>query len=167
MDGDGPGSAGHSRHMGLVLAGKDAVAIDAVLASLVSLDSETVPTTRIAAKKGLGISDLAKIEILGEDLEKSRISNFRLPKTNLLNKIPKIIFDAVAPFVYFRPAIKSAACKQCTVCAVNCPEKAIQMTKKGAKIDYRKCILCFCCHETCPYQAIYLKSSLLMKIMGM
>jgi formate hydrogenlyase subunit 6/NADH:ubiquinone oxidoreductase subunit I len=30
------------------------------------------------------------------------------------------------------------------------------MDKRHPLIDYEKCIMCYCCHELCPNDAIYL-----------
>ncbi len=66
---DGPGPAGGApRPVGLVLAGRDAVAVDAVAQSLVGFGPEDVATTVIAARRGLGRADLRSIEIAGESL---------------------------------------------------------------------------------------------------
>ena len=39
--------------------------------------------------------------------------------------------------------------------------------KKGIQINYRKCIACFCCQESCPAAAIGVKKSLLAKLIGL
>jgi uncharacterized protein (DUF362 family) len=56
----------------ILLAGRDAVAVEAVGARLVGLDPLKMPVILEAMKRGLGEGDLSKIEVLGartEDLE--------------------------------------------------------------------------------------------------
>jgi formate hydrogenlyase subunit 6/NADH:ubiquinone oxidoreductase subunit I len=38
--------------------------------------------------------------------------------------------------------------------------------KKYAQIDRETCIRCYCCHETCPQNAIELKASLLYRFVN-
>jgi uncharacterized Fe-S center protein len=51
------------------------------------------------------------------------------------------------------PRISSIKCKACKVCAIRCPENAIDVAKK-AKIDKNKCVGCASCMAACPYNAI-------------
>jgi len=54
--------------MNLVLAGKDLVAVDAVCADLIGYEPREILLTVNAAARDLGVMDLAKIEIKGEEL---------------------------------------------------------------------------------------------------
>jgi uncharacterized protein (DUF362 family) len=54
--------------MGLILASRDAVALDAVAGAVAGLTLEDVDTTRIAGEAGLGEADLSRIEVLGETI---------------------------------------------------------------------------------------------------
>lgn len=56
--------------MGLIIAGKDTVAVDAVGGTMMGFEAEEVPITVLAAKRGLGIMDMRDIEVVGEGLEK-------------------------------------------------------------------------------------------------
>jgi len=58
--------------MGLVLASRDAVALDAVAGAVAGLGLEEVDTTRLAGEAGLGVADLAQIEVLGESIASVR-----------------------------------------------------------------------------------------------
>jgi uncharacterized protein (DUF362 family) len=55
--------------MDLILAGRDAVAVDAVGGYVTGFESHEVPITLEAAKRGLGVRDRRDIEVLGESIE--------------------------------------------------------------------------------------------------
>ena len=61
----------------LLIVGRDAVAVDAVGSAIVGRDPLDSPSIVEAAKRGLGQSDLKKIEVLGEPLKSVKV---RLPK---------------------------------------------------------------------------------------
>ena len=58
--------------MGLIMASKDAVALDAVAGAVMGLDPSEVDTTRIAGEAGLGEASLSEIEVVGETIESVR-----------------------------------------------------------------------------------------------
>jgi len=66
MQGLGP-SAGHVKHLGAVLVGVDAFATDAVACALMGRRAEDVPHLRLGAEQGLGVIDLAQIEVSPAD----------------------------------------------------------------------------------------------------
>jgi len=63
---------GRPVEMGLILASRDAVALDAVAGAVMGLEPGEVDTTRIAGEAGLGEADLGKIEVVGESIEAVR-----------------------------------------------------------------------------------------------
>jgi uncharacterized protein (DUF362 family) len=63
---------GRPVEMGLILASRDAVALDAVAGAVMGLDPGEVDTTRLAGEAGVGEDDLVKIEVLGESIESVR-----------------------------------------------------------------------------------------------
>lgn len=63
---------GRPVEMGLIVAGGDVVAVDAVASAVIGLDPMEVDTTRIAHEQRLGIADLSSIEVLGESVESVR-----------------------------------------------------------------------------------------------
>ncbi len=156
MEGPGP-SAGPLRKVGLILAGTDPVAVDAVAAAVVGLDPRRVPTTRLAAERGLGVADLRHIEVVGTPLAEARVTGFRLPASSgLLRHVPPALTRAALSFVVTRPAFDATRCTRCGVCAKNCPLEALRVGPEVAvpELDDGKCIGCFCCHELCPNQAV-------------
>jgi len=55
--------------VGLILAGDDCVAVDAVCTTIMGLDPQRVDHLFLAERAGLGTADLGRIDILGERLE--------------------------------------------------------------------------------------------------
>jgi len=70
--GEGHESSGNPVEMNLVIAGIDPVAVDAVGAAVMGIEPNDVRHLVLAEKKGLGTSNLEKITILGEPIEKVR-----------------------------------------------------------------------------------------------
>ncbi len=52
--------------MGLVLAGRDLVAVDAIAGRVMGFAPDEVPITKAAAERGLGIMDESRIRVVGE-----------------------------------------------------------------------------------------------------
>ena len=63
LEGDGPGTKGIQRKLGLILAGTDGIAVDTVAAMLINLSPESILTNRIGQEIGLGETDPQNIEI--------------------------------------------------------------------------------------------------------
>jgi uncharacterized protein (DUF362 family) len=88
MEGDGPNlPPGKAKPLGLLIVGKDGVAVDAVCAKIMGLDPYNVRHLRLASEQGLGIIDLNKIEVRGEEL-KDVVTEFELPSTFKNQQIP-------------------------------------------------------------------------------
>lgn len=165
MEGGGP-AAGVLRQAGLILAGNDCVACDAVFAVLIGLAPLDIETTREAYKRKLGEADLSSISILGMDLKDAKLRDFKLPGTSVLVRIPKPIVRLLTGMIKFRPKIDDAICEKCRICEKSCPAGCIMVEEKGSNIDYNKCVSCFCCFELCPYKAISIERSLLARLLG-
>ncbi len=163
MEGNGPVSD-DLRNIGLILASTDAVALDTIVQAIVGLKPFDVPTTAAAVKRGLGIGDLGRIEVVGEPLEEVVMDDFRLPSNAVVRRIPKPILALIARGVMVKPTVDKGKCTQCQSCLKNCPVEAISMEGDYPRIDYRRCILCLCCYELCPQDAVRLRRSLLAKL---
>jgi uncharacterized protein (DUF362 family) len=55
--------------LGLVLAGRNLVAVDAVASRIMGFQAEEVPITKAAAARGLGPLDTGQIEVVGEQVD--------------------------------------------------------------------------------------------------
>jgi len=93
---------------GLMLAGSDSVAIDAVAAKLMGFDPMSIDYIRLAHESGLGVGDPQQIDIIGEDISGMNFQfsvgdNFASRFGDLfwfspLKKIQKMLFHT--PIVY-------------------------------------------------------------------
>lgn len=80
MEGDGPNlPPGKTKPLGLVLGGRDPVAVDAVAAAIMGIDAREVKHVVKAEERGLGTADLTRIEVLGERIEGVK-TKFELPR---------------------------------------------------------------------------------------
>lgn len=167
MEGDGPGTSGKLRNLGLLLAGSDCVALDVILAAIMGINPLSVSTTREARCRGLGIADIDSIEVLGVKLKDAAEKPFLLPQSSRFKKMPASVVSLVKRFVTLRPYVIHNACTRCQACVDACPTKVIGMKNGSIAFDYSGCISCFCCQETCPASAIKVKKSILAKIIGL
>jgi len=164
MEGNGP-NLGNPRHLGLIFAGVDCVALDAVITEVVSLPVEEVVTTKIALEKGLGMGDLKEIEILGQKIEDVKVREFRTPKgfspdQFIINVLTALFRQSMTPRPFWIPD----KCKACETCEKACPPKAIHLEKRKINIDYKTCIRCFCCSEICQEEAMDIEEGFLLKL---
>jgi len=165
MEGDGP-SGGRPRAVGAVLAGEDAVAVDAVAVSMMGYRAGAVPTLRIAEERGLGPSRLEDIEVVGEAPSSFDTGGFALPNTKFMNLIPDALVRALEPWVWVCPEMSAEwGCRgeACGLCVRSCPVSAIAMTARGPVVDRKACIECLCCHEVCPEHAVRVRFSWLAR----
>jgi len=157
MEGPGP-SAGSPRSLGLVIAGGDAVAVDAVAQVVTGFGPADVVTTVEASRRGLGISDAASLEVLGTPLKDVTLRNFKkatIPVSVLERGIPAALYGFISGQLVLVPEIAAAACTGCGECARVCPRGAVAWKPGGgARILKPACIQCLCCHEVCPSNAI-------------
>ncbi len=80
MEGQGP-HAGTPIEMGLIVAGEDTVAVDAVCCHIMGFDPMEIPAVRIAGTEGQGEIDLDKMEHVGVDPNSVR-KIFKRPNDN-------------------------------------------------------------------------------------
>jgi len=168
MEGDGPGTSGKLRDLGLLLAGADCAALDSVMAKIIGIEPLDVLTNKIAAERGLGLADLNSIEMYGEKLNELKVRPFLLPSSSWLrSNVPKPVTKLIKSLIKHYPGSIQKNCTQCASCIKMCPNECITMRECGITFDYKKCIGCFCCQEACPAKAIKVKSSLLARILGL
>lgn len=143
MEGNGPASK-DLVNLGKILAGVDSVAVDTVVAHMMGF-TEQPRTIKLAAEKGFGTNDLAKITIHGE---LAVIPGFKLP-----NAGPGVSMESVTAL---RPKVNNELCTLCETCIEHCPNEALTLDGYPT-VDPEKCITCYCCQELCPQKAIELR----------
>jgi len=159
MEGEGP-SAGRPRVVGLVLAGADGVAVDAVVTKIVGYDPAEVFTTAHAGDREIGVADVHRIDVVGELIHDVAVVDFR-PSAAALNlfrrKIPSLLYAVFQDQLVLIPEVLSDVCAACQECVRICPRGAVRLAGRAARVDEEECIHCLCCHEACPHRAIRLK----------
>ena len=142
MEGNGPGG-GDPRRLGLIMAGKDPVALDTAVCRIVGLPPSTLPTVQAAQQRGLGQAEHGPITVRGEPIEAVMMRDFRVPKRHDLQwNLPGFMKRPLKRIVVPKTAINPSLCKACGTCIAVCPAKAIVVRNTCAKIDYGKCIRC-------------------------
>lgn len=165
MEGNGP-TGGTPRQIGAVLASASPFDLDIVAASLIGLEQEQVPTLHQAYLRGLGLSSADEAEVVGENPEKFRVTDFQMPDhidprlMSRLGPLGQALSGILRPKVRF----SRERCVGCQACYRNCPAHAITMKDRFPTVNYKECIRCYCCQELCPRNAISVHESGIMKL---
>ena len=164
MEGKGPGF-GESRHLGLIIAGTDAVSVDAVIAKVLRVNPEQFPTWKVALNEQYGTARLNDIEVLGKSINEVRIDDFQYPpKFTEIKGFLKIFMGFLKVHLTTHPFIDTTRCEKCNNCIEACPLKCIAALEEGYVMNSKDCIQCLCCMEVCPHAAIDLKEGSLLKL---
>jgi len=75
--------------LGLVFCGKDIIAVDSVASYTIGINPDNVRLIELGKKAGLGESDIAKIQITGENVEENRV-RFELPEEAMARRFPDL-----------------------------------------------------------------------------
>jgi uncharacterized protein (DUF362 family)/Pyruvate/2-oxoacid:ferredoxin oxidoreductase delta subunit len=163
MDGNGP-THGRARPLGKLIAGRDGLAVDAVLTRMMGLDPMQVRLFQKAAereeqgKKPLGRFRPEEMRVMdgeGRPTEVEPIPDFLLPSTIgvSIQEQAEILVDLGS----LTPVVDEDLCVMCGDCAENCPPEAITLDPYPV-VDASKCISCFCCAELCTEGAVEVPS---------
>lgn len=155
MEGNGP-AHGHPRPVGVLLASRDAVALDAVVCSALAISPRSVPMIRMAADRGLGRMEEPEIDRVGSGADQLWKARLRPSLSRYIRHIPEWAYALTPHLLRLRPGIREAMCVRCGTCAAICPRKAIREegSERFPRISQSDCIGCFCCLESCPRSAI-------------
>ena len=167
MEGEGPAD-GKLRRVGVVLASRDAVALDAVATKIIGGNPLDIYTTRYCNERGLGTGNLDNIEVVGERLEDVAVPDFRLPASAfslLRGRVPGFLRRFLQGQLTVKPWVIERQCTLCLACEKVCPTGAITMSDRTAEIDHDVCIGCMCCHEVCRFHAITPRRPVIGRIM--
>ena len=167
MEGNGPHN-GSPRHIGLLLASSNPLALDVVATEIIGMKREQNPLLMEAAKRGWTPTRLEEIDLIGIEKKALRVPDFRLPAT-VLGSAGSVALRLFAPIFKHafsvRPQIIADKCVGCGVCRDACPVQVITIEQRVAQIRHRDCIRCYCCHEMCPHDAIALQGGVLYRLL--
>jgi uncharacterized protein (DUF362 family)/NAD-dependent dihydropyrimidine dehydrogenase PreA subunit len=166
MEGNGPGS-GDPRHVGLLLAGANPLAVDVIAAELAAIPKKLLFVEREAERLGLSGADRSSIELCGVAQESLQIEPFRLPPlTDVDFGLPRFISNRLRNLLTTRPVQLPERCVLCGICVKGCPPRVIRIEGRKLVFDYDRCIRCFCCRELCPEAALDVRKGALLKLFG-
>jgi uncharacterized protein (DUF362 family)/Pyruvate/2-oxoacid:ferredoxin oxidoreductase delta subunit len=162
MEGPGP-SAGYPRHIGLVLASSNLLALDAAACEIVGYPPQEIPVNREALSRGIWLKAFSEIEYPLLSPAEWRLPDFeKIPLKKSGGQLTELIlprsFRKFRERLTPRPEIDRTICLRCGDCTRICGSKAMEFrgegTDKRIVINYSTCIRCYCCHEICPVKAI-------------
>lgn len=149
LEGEGPGASGNPIKSEVIIAGRNAFAVDIIATEFMGLKHEEVYTNLFS---GIRLED---IEVSGNG--KGRRADFK--------KAVAAEFPIFILFTKLMPKEKISfdynKCKKCGICGSKCPVNAINF-KPEPECNHKKCIKCLCCIEVCPEGAISLKKHFLI-----
>lgn len=164
LEGDGPGTGGRPRQLGVLVAGVDAVTVDAACCRIVGMDPASVPVLTAAKQRGLWSGDAFEFETLGIPLAELAVADFLQPGAHTgIGLGTGTMLDVPLKWLLERchrmPRPKPGRCTVCAACERACPRRAITLDRgaKVARVEDSLCIRCYCCHEMCPSAAIDLE----------
>ena len=174
MEGEGPGSAGEPRHVGLLMAARSPLALDVVAGEIIGLKRENNPILMEAEKRGLFPHCIQEVEVIGGDITDLRIPDYKLPASifdgtglGALSWWQKALIPLIKTGMTLKPLVVRKKCTACGVCSEACPVKAVTIIdEKYAQINDKNCIRCYCCHEMCQANAIKLHKNLLYRVVN-
>ena len=145
MEGDGP-IDGNPVDIGLLFASNDSVALDLSVCKILDINPEIIPILKQAKTRNMYPEKINYPLLTPEEV---KFKDFKLPESGTI-----LLTGRKEPSRYPHMTDRCTACGECVQV---CPRNAIKIRDKRARVDYEKCIKCYCCHETCRYSAIELK----------
>lgn len=158
MEGAGPQN-GQPKHLGLLLASTNCVALDVVTAQIIGYDPLDIPILANALQRGIQLNNIADIERDGGEIKDLKVKNFK-----------RIAIERKYNFIYMgvrfehlrrrfdrRPVFDHERCILCKKCVQMCKAEALKVKNDRIEIHDPNCIRCYCCHEVCPVSAIDIK----------
>jgi len=154
MEGNGPGTGGKPRHIGVLMGSANAVSLDMAVCEMLG----AAPLATNEAARRLGLSE--EYEAVGK---MPQVGGFVFPRTSNIVFGPAFTGDILRRHLTSRPVSDQTSCRLCNECINICPAKAIENDGSRLDFDYDKCIRCYCCIEVCPHAAIKVHEPLVRK----
>jgi uncharacterized protein (DUF362 family)/Pyruvate/2-oxoacid:ferredoxin oxidoreductase delta subunit len=155
IEGDGPSTAGQTKHAGMILASTDAISLDRVAVEAVSLNHRDFHMNKIAGERGYGESDIDKIAIVGDPITAFTGTRFKAPENQYNSFIFKMLkVRRLRNVLLEHPVVIPDSCIRCGECVKICPPKVMTIRQVYPAADRSGCIRCWCCMEVCPQNAI-------------
>ncbi|MDO9548510.1 MAG: DUF362 domain-containing protein, partial [Candidatus Marinimicrobia bacterium] len=120
MEGNGPGS-GDPVDTGCLLFSKDPVAMDTVACLIMNIQPDRVLTNKIGAEAGLGICDINRIRIVGDDWHQFVKKDFNIFRGPQIETGSSWKFRLARKILTSKPVIDPKLCRKCNVCVEQCP----------------------------------------------
>lgn len=165
MDGitcvEGTAAKGNPKNIGVLLASKNAFALDTVAETIIGFKPENLPIPSEAIARGIPGNTLSEIQILGDSLESLKVEYH--PPNTVSSKMMKKLHGWFMGLT--KQKVNPEICIKCGVCAKCCPVQAITLAPYPT-FNFDKCIHCWCCSEVCNQGAITLKVPWSAKLFG-
>jgi len=147
MEGNGP-RKGKAKKTGLILASKDGIALDIVASRIIGFKPHELELLKSIRKRKLTPRG---VKIIG--LRNAKIT-YKKPLTyfGCYKRIAQFLIEKQRLHL----AVDKRICEQCGKCIAACPQGAIKRGSNYPTFNPKKCIMCYSCHEVCPYKAIML-----------
>jgi uncharacterized protein (DUF362 family)/Pyruvate/2-oxoacid:ferredoxin oxidoreductase delta subunit len=158
MEGDGPGTGGSPRHIGVLIGSTDALSLDLAVCRMVGIDPYSLLTNSAARDMGLD----SEFRITGE---LPFIKDFRIPDIGDLMFGPRFAHRFMRRHLTSRPSNIEDFCEFCNECVKICPAEAVKNPGKRLVFDYERCIRCYCCLEVCPHGAMEKRDTTVKKLL--
>jgi uncharacterized protein (DUF362 family)/Pyruvate/2-oxoacid:ferredoxin oxidoreductase delta subunit len=164
MEGYGPAN-GNPKHLGLIAAAEDAVALDTSICHFLGASLQAFPLFREARLRGIGETDVSRIRRIGEYPE-TISGGFQIPELDSLGLLPGFMTRFAGRYLVSRPRHFGERCTSCGQCGKICPAGAVELSENRVRFDNERCIRCYCCQEVCPEDAIGFKKGIIIRTLN-
>jgi len=167
MQGNGPKS-GTPYNLKTIVMGNNLPSVDSVGSYLIGYkDPLDIPALKEAYNNGYKGVLLNDIDVLGENIEYIKASDFKLAiERKNFTFGNSFLNNTLRNLITPNPSLIKEKCISCKRCSEVCPKRprVITMKEENGKVypdfNLSNCIRCFCCQELCPVGAIEPKYSL-------
>lgn len=161
--------SGGAQHMlSLIAMSENIFSLDSAILNILGIDYKNTIINIASKREFIDVDN--PFEIVGDEIDKFKVEDFKINKVDLGSNIHKNRNQRTNYFNTHqnKVVIDQDKCKGCTICSKICPTGAILMKydKNGelfAHIDYDKCIFCGRCLKSCPYSVVEQKTPLAYK----